>query len=75
MQIDETPIRSTPPGAQNTTNILMEEKHLHRQSRMEKEKFKNLKDHEFSLSSIFDPTLLRAKGMEVEFDVIFQVVG
>ena len=42
---------------------------------MEKDAFKQLKVQRFILTSAYDPAILHAIGMDVEFDFIFRAVG
>ena len=42
---------------------------------MEKDAFKQLRSRRFILTTAYDPAVLRAIGMHVEFDFIFRAVG
>ena len=77
MQIDiPSPAIGVPPQPFSAEkNILLEEKHLKLWNKMEKDAFKQLKVQRFILTSTYDPAILHAIGMDVEFDLIFRVVG
>ena len=56
-------------------NILLEEKHLKLRDKIEKDIYKQLKTRMFILTPAYNLALLRATGMNIEFDIIFKAVG
>ena len=58
-----------------TTNILLEETYIHWRNKREKDTFKKLKTRRFVHTYAYDPVLLHATGMDVEFDFIFRTIG
>jgi len=56
-------------------NVLLEESHIRWQSKEEKEAFKKLKTQRFVHTTMYDPLLLQATGMDTELAFIFQVNG
>ena len=77
MQIDvPSPAAGAPPRSSSAErNILLEEKHLKLRNKREKDAFKELKTRRFIHTSAYDPALLQATGLDVEFDFIFRTVG
>jgi hypothetical protein len=41
----------------------------------ERSKYMMLKDHTFTLMSVYDPRLMRESGMDTEFLLIFHEIG
>jgi hypothetical protein len=77
MQIDvPSPADGAPPQSSLAEkDILLEEKHLKFRNKTEKDAFKQLKDRRFVLTSTYDPAVLRATGMYIEFNFIFRAIG
>jgi len=77
MQIDvpSPTVGASPQSSSAKRNILLEEKHLKLWNKMEKDVFKQLKIQRFVLTCAYDPAILHAIGMDVEFDFIFRAVG
>ena len=77
MQIDvPSPAVGAPPQSSSAEkNILLEEKHLKLWNKMEKDAFKQLKVQRFILTSTYDPAILCAIGMDIEFDFRFRAIG
>ena len=73
MQVDV--LRAEVSPSSTSPNILLEEKHLKLRNKQEKDAFKSLKTRRFVHTSAYDPTLLQAIGMDVEFDFIFRTVS
>jgi hypothetical protein len=55
-------------------NILMEEKNMKLRGG-ERSKYMTLKDRTFTLTSVYDPRLMRESGMDTEFQLIFHEIG
>ena len=77
MQIDipSPTIGALPQSSLAKKNILLEEKHLKLWNKMEKDAFKQLKVQRFILTSTYDPAILCAIGMDIEFDFRFRAIG
>jgi hypothetical protein len=74
MNIDSSPAQSSPSPSTTTINILMEEKNLKLRGG-ERSKYTALKDHTFTLTSVYDPHLMKESGMDTEFPLIFHEIG
>jgi hypothetical protein len=55
-------------------NILMEEKNMKLRGG-ERSKYMALKDRTFTLTSIYDPCLMKESGMDTEFPLIVHEIG
>ena len=77
MQIDVPfpAVEAPPQSSSSKKNILLEEKHLKFQNKTEKDAFKQLKTQRFIHTPTYDPALLHAIGMDLEFEIIFRTVG
>ena len=77
MQIDTpSPAVRAPSGSSSAEkSILLEEKHLKLQNKMEKETYKQLKTWRFIHTSVYDLALLQSTCMNAEFKIIFKIVG
>ena len=77
MQIDiPSPAVGAPPQSSSAErNILLEEKHLKFWNKTENDAFKQLKTQRFILTPAYDLALQHAKGMDLEFEIIFRTVG
>ena len=56
-------------------NILLQEKQLKLWDDTEKDIYKKLKTRRFVLTLAYDPALLQATGINIEFELIFKAVG
>jgi hypothetical protein len=74
MNIDSSPAQSSPSPSTTTINILMEEKNM-KQREGERSKYTVLKDCTFTLTSVYDPRLMKESGMDTEFPLIFHGIG
>ena len=77
MQIDVPilAVRALPQSSLAKKNILLEEKHLKLWNKTEKGAFKQLKTQRFIPTPTYDPALLHATGMDLEFEIIFRTIG
>ena len=77
MQIDvPSPAIGVPPQSSLAEkNILLGEKHLKIWNKTEKDAIKQLKTQRFIHTPTYDPALLHAIGMDLEFEIIFRTVG
>ena len=66
-----TPSRSAPAER----NVLLQEKQLKLRGDRQKNIYKKLKTQDFVLTPAYDPALLQATGMTIEFELIFKTVG
>ena len=55
-------------------NVLLQGKQLKLRGDREKNIYKKLKTHDFVLTTAYDPALLQAIGMVVEFELIFRTI-
>ena len=56
-------------------NVLLQEKQLKLRGDRQKNIYKKLKTQDFVLTPAYDPALLQATGMTIEFELIFKTVG
>ena len=75
MQVDVPRARVSLESSSFTTNILMEETHIHWRNKQEKNAFRKLRTKRFVHTTAYDLNLLQATGMDVEFDLVFRAVG
>jgi hypothetical protein len=73
MNIDSSPAQSSPSPSTTTMNILMEKKNMKLRGG-ERSKYMALKDRNFTLTSIYDPCLMKELGMDTEFLFIFHEI-
>jgi len=74
MNIDSSSAQSSPSPTTTTMNILMEEKNMKLRGG-ERLKYTALKDPTFTLTSVYDPRLMKKSGMNTEFPLIFHEIG
>ena len=76
MQIDvPQPTVGVPPQSSSAERNILLEKYLKLWNKREKDAFKELKTTRFVHTSAYDPALLQAIGMDIEFDFIFRTIG
>jgi hypothetical protein len=63
------------PSVDGPINELMAERDVRLHDQTEKDKFQNIKDRAYKLTSAYHPQLLRDTGMDVEFNTIFAAIG
>ena len=73
MQVN-VPRDGVPLASSSSTNILLEETYIHWQNK-QKDTFRKLKTRRFVHTSTYDPVLLQAIGIAIEFDFVFRTVG
>jgi hypothetical protein len=74
MNVDFSPAQAAPSPSTTTMNILMEEKNMKLRGG-ERSKYTALKDRPFTLTSVYDPRLMKESGMDTEFPLIFFAIG
>lgn len=75
MQVDDLSLAAKTSFSSAERNILLEEKQLKLQNKMETDIYKTLKTRRFILTPVYDLALLQSTGMDAKFKIIFKTVG
>jgi len=75
MSVDPTPPQAPSSSSGTRVKVLLKTGDLGLKTHREKEVFQQLKNKDFIHTPTLDPIVLQETGMDIKFDLIFQMVG